>query len=126
MVPVCHRCAKLFDLFNKRHETIIFLSQVPTGMMRALKIKPRKNWDKISVTKLVKMYRDGPSRSSKIVDKLDIMEKHATIRKFKARDFSVKDRKTQSSARRDNIQLEKRKMIEFDKVTYKISANKKM
>ena len=72
-------------------------------MMRALKIKPRKNWDRLAVTKLVKMYKDGPSRSSKIVDKLDSMEKHATIRKCKARGLSVKDRGTLSSARRKNI-----------------------
>ena len=72
-------------------------------MMRALKIKPRKNWDRLSVTKLVRMYKDGPSRSSKIVDKLDSMEKHATIRKCKARNFSVEDRKTQSSAFREDI-----------------------
>ena len=102
-VPVCHHCAKLIELFKKRHETIIFLSQVPTGMMRALKIKPRKNWDKLSVTKLVKMYKEGPSRSSKIVDKLEDMEKHATIRKCKARGLSVKDRRTLSSKRRDDI-----------------------
>ena len=49
-------------------------------MMRALKIKPRKNRDRIAVNKLVRMYKDGPSRSSKIVDKLDILEKHAKIR----------------------------------------------
>ena len=48
--------------------------------LRALKIKPRKNWDRIAVNKLVRMYKDGPSRSSKIVDKLDILEKHAKIR----------------------------------------------
>ena len=72
-------------------------------MMRALKIKPRKNWDKLSVTKLVRMYKDGPSRSSKIVDKLESMEKHATIRKCKARGLSVKDRRTQSSTLRESI-----------------------
>ena len=125
LVPVCHRCAKLFELFKKRHETIIFLSQVPTGMMRALKIKPRKNWDRTAITKLVKMYKDGPSRSSKIVDKLEIMEKHATIRKVRTRDFSIIDKKTQSSALRDSIQIEKRRIIEFDQLVNKMSANKK-
>ena len=94
-------------------------------MMRALKIKPRKNWDRIAVNKLVRMYKDGPSRSSKIVDKLDILEKHAKIRKVKTRDFSVIDKKTQSSALRDSIQMEKRRIIEFGKMVGKSSAIKK-
>ena len=89
LIQVCHRCAMVLDMFTHRHETIIFLSQVPTGMLRALKVKPAKNWDKVAITKLVRMYRDGPNRCTKIIDDLNVMEKHATIRQFKQRNFSV-------------------------------------
>ena len=49
-------------------------------MLRNLKIKAGKYWDRTSIKKLVKMYKEGPNRSSKIVEQLDVMERHATVR----------------------------------------------
>ena len=94
-------------------------------MLHSLKIKPRKSWDSVAIEKLVKIYKDGLSRSHRVEHDLEEIEKHATIRKFKQRNFSINlGKKTLNCLEREAHQMVKRRAVDFVNTAYKISANK--
>ena len=94
-------------------------------MLKALKIKMAKNWDRVSIAKLVKMYKEGPQRSAKIIHDLDAKEKSNTIKQFAKRNFNAHlGKKTYTSMAREAAQMKNRRKIEFINTALKVGAKK--
>ena len=125
---VCHHCAKILDMYKTRYRTITFPNSEERASLTGLKFQKRALWSQSDVEYLVALYKHGDKRQQRIFGEIDAMEKKISTRALKERIIErhtgLKQnitRKTEACKRRESVNQDLKKQIDFDNTVAKAS-----